>query len=94
MTRLKLFLFFTAMAWTSLVCPRHGRRLLADAEDGAAARGKGTLLISVGQQPAPVPRRDGGLLFIILAACALTLIWLVILGSALWSWAHQWIGAQ
>ncbi len=38
MPRFKLFLFYTAMAWASMVNPAEGGLMVSDAEDGAAMR--------------------------------------------------------
>lgn len=92
MTRLKLFLFYTAMAWASLLNPKHGKVMVDAAERGATKGGIQWASGDTYERAAPPAEPEnevsvGLALFGALAALS-TLGWCAILVMTAFGWSQ------
>lgn len=90
MTRLKLFLFYTAMAWVSALNPHDGQVMINDAERGAQARLVGDIHQNGHTDPAaPAPGgQSADLILFGTLALVSTIGWAVILVSLAVGWSE------
>lgn len=84
MQRLKLFLFFTAMAWVSAINPRHGKAMIEAAERDAKQQAFRRLVQDIHRngRAEPEPEDSGpsvGLMLFGTLAALSTIGWVVIL---------------
>lgn len=90
MTRLRLFLFYSLMAWSSAIRPADGAKMIDDAELGAAERQRRRLIADLhqnGAQPRELRTPSGSTLA--LAATVALLVtggWLAVLVDAAIGW--------
>lgn len=94
MTRLKLFLFYTAMAWASLIQPRHGKVMIDAAQRDADRITRERLRADIHQNgrtgPAPEVQSEASIgiaLFGAIAALS-TVGWVCILVSMALGWSE------
>ena len=92
MTRLKLFLFYAAMAWLSLVQPREGQKMVDAAERDSKQQALKRLVKDIhqnGRTPPEVQSEPGvGLILFGALAGLSTIGWVCILVSVAIGWSE------
>lgn len=71
MTRLKLFFFYTAMAWASMLKPTEGQIMVADAEEGARTRQRRETIAHLHLNGGRARKPEGRRLMLLAAALAI-----------------------
>lgn len=93
MQRLKLFLFYAAMAWLSLVQPREGQKMVDAAERDAKQQALARLVKDIHQngRTPPEPQSEASVGLVLFGALAglSTIGWLVILASIAFGWSSE-----
>lgn len=88
MTRLRLFLFYSLMAWASALRPDQGMRMIDDAELGSTERHRRNLFGENGRRPPRPLRTPSGSTLALAATCAIlvTGAWLALLIDTAIGW--------
>ena len=89
MIRLKLFLFYAAMAWVSVISPRQGRMMIDAAEADYAERVRRCAIADIhanGRAPRPDVPGNGILFLAVLLSGGVTVAWLVLLCGFAFGW--------
>lgn len=86
MTRIRMFLFYTLMAWASIVSPKEGSKMIDDAELGAAERQRAGMRLDMhrnGRRQIEAPSNTAATIALLIAIAV----------TAVWAWCIAYVVA-